>query len=123
MGRALGFIVLVAAVGVGAYIYSKQAQSVTSVGSNPQTTVDVTAVRSDLLALAKAEQNYFASNGKYVSLDGLRGELNIPSRPNFSYSAETSDSGFKITAAYSGPDSKAPKRMVVDQTMTVTIEE
>lgn len=83
MGRALGFIVLVAAVGVGAYIYSKQAQSVTSIGSNPQTTVDVTAVRSDLLALAKAEQNYFASNGKYVSLDGLRGELNIPSRRTF----------------------------------------
>src|ERR1051326_8563327 len=97
MGRAFGFIMLIVVVGIGGYIYMKQAQSVTSIGSNPQTTVDVTAVRNDLLALARAEQNNFASNGKYLSLDQLKtsGDITIPTRPNFSYSAETSQRGGK----------------------------
>jgi hypothetical protein len=124
MGRALGFIVLVIVVAVGGYFYMKQAESVTSVGSNPQTTVDVTAVRNDLMAIAKAERNYFASNGKYVSLNELQsgGDITIRNRANYSYSAETTDSSFKIIAVYSGPDAKAPKHMTVDETMAMTTE-
>jgi hypothetical protein len=124
MGRALGFIVLVIVVAVGGYLYMKQAESVTSVGSNPQTTVDVTAVRNDLMAIAKAERNYFASNGKYVSLNELQsgGDITIRNRANYSYSAETTDSSFKIIAVYSGPDAKAPKRMTVDEMMAMTAE-
>jgi hypothetical protein len=124
MGRALGFIVLVLVVAVGGYLYMKQAESVTSVGSNPQTTVDVTAVRNDLMAIAKAERNYFASNGKYVSLNELQsgGDITIRNRANYSYSAETTDSSFKIVAVYSGPDAKAPKRILVDETMAMTTE-
>src|SRR5437899_1823949 len=111
MGRAFGFIVLVIVVALGAYLYTRQAQSVTSVGSNPETTINVTAVRNDLLAIANAERRYFASNGKYVSLDELRtsGDITVPSRPNYAYSAQTTDATFKIIAVYSGPDPKAPK--------------
>jgi hypothetical protein len=72
MGRAFGFIMLVVVVGIGGYVYMKQAQSITAIGSNPQTTIDVTGVRNDLLALAKAERQHFASTGKYVTLDELR---------------------------------------------------
>ncbi len=56
------------------------------------------------LAIAKAEQNYFASNGKYTSLEDLRtsGELTLPIRAGYSYSGQASDAGFKITAQYSG---------------------
>jgi len=124
MGRAFGFIMLIAVVGIGGYIYTKQAQSVTSIGSNPQTTVDVTAVRNDLMALANAERQHFASTGKYVPLDELRTSesVTLPTRPNFSYSAETGDSTFKIIATYSGPDPKAPKHLAVDETMAMTTD-
>ena len=124
MGRAIGFLMLVITVGIIGYLYMKQTQSVTIIGSNPQTTIDVTAVRNDLISMATAERNYFASNGKYVSLDVLKssGDVTIPNRPNYSYSAETSESTFKIIAAYSGSDPKAPKRLTVDQTMALTTE-
>src|SRR5438093_9034889 len=124
MGRAFGFIVLVIVVAIGGYLYMKQTQSVTSVGSNPETTIAVTAVRNDLLAIANAERQYFASNGKYASLDELRtgGDITIPTRANYSYSAETTGSTFKIIAVYSGPDARAPKRLTVDETMAFTTE-
>ncbi len=121
MGRAFGFILVVTVVAMGGYLYTKQAKSVTSVGSNPQTTVEVTGVRNDLLAIANAERRYFASNGKYVSLDELRtgGDISVPARPNYTYSAQTTESTFKIIAVYSGPDAKAPKRITVDETMAI----
>ena len=124
MGRAFGFILVVTVVAMGGYLYTKQAKSVTSVGSNPQTTVEVTGVRNDLLAVANAERRYFASNGKYVSLDELRtgGDISVPARPNYSYSAQTTESTFKIIAVYSGPDAKAPKRITVDETMAITTD-
>lgn len=123
MGRAFGFISLIGVVAIGGYLYTKQAESVTSIGgSAPTTTIDVTAVRNDLLALANGERQYFASNGKYASLDELQsnGGTRIPSRPNYSYSAETADTSFKIIATYSGPDPKAPKRIAIDETMSIT---
>ena len=123
MGRTLGFLLLIIVVACGAYVFTKQAQSVTSIGSTPQTTVDVTAVRNDLLAIARAEQNYFASNGKYVSLDELRrsGEITVPSRANYGYSVETTDTAFKVAAIYSGSDAKAPRHITIDQTMALKI--
>ena len=124
MGRSIGFVVLVIVIAIGGYFYTRQTRSVTSVGSNPETTIDVTAVRNDLLAIAKAEQNYFASNGKYASFDELRtnGDIQIPSRARYSYSAEIREATFKIIAGYTGADPKAPKRISVDQTMTITME-
>jgi hypothetical protein len=125
MGRAFGFIMLIAVVGAGGYIYTRQATSVTGDGSAPQTAVDVTAARNDLLALANAERRYFASNGKYATLEELRGNgdiASIPTRPNFAYSVQTTDTSFKITATYSGPDPKAPKHITVDETMTITTD-
>ena len=124
MGRAFGFIVVVSVVAYGAYLYTRQAQSLTPVGSNPETAVLVTGVRNDLLAIANAERCYFASNGKYVSLGELRtsGDIPIPARPNYSYSAQITDTTFKIIAVYSGPDPKAPKRITVDETMTLTTD-
>jgi len=124
MGRAFGFIMLIVVVGIGGYVYMKQTQSITSIGSNPQTTVDVTAVRNDLMALANAERQHFASTGKYVPLDELRASesVTLPTRPNFSYSAEAGESTFKIIATYSGPDPKAPKHLTVDETMALTTD-
>src|SRR5688572_725446 len=124
MGRIFGLISVVVVVGIGGYIYTRQAQSVTSIGSNPETTVDVVAVRNDLMAIANAERRYWVTNSRYASLDELRttGDIPIPRRVDYTYSAETTDTGFNIIASYSGTDPKAPKRIRVNEAMTLTTE-
>ena len=121
MGRGFGFIVLLVVVAIGLYFYSRQVQTLAPGGADISSTVDVVGVRNDLMAIANAERRYLAINGKYASLDDLRenGDIHIPSRPNYNYSAETSDTGFKIVATYSGPDPKAPRRISVDETMAL----
>lgn len=124
MGRIFGLISLVVVAGIGSYIYTRQAQSVTSVGVNPETTVDVIAVRNDLMAIANAERRYWAINARYASLDELRtdGDIEVPSRDGFVYSIETSDTGFNVFAMYSGSDPAAPRRISVNEAMTMTTE-
>ena len=124
MGRTLGLISVIIVVGIGSYVYTRQAQSVTSIGSNPETTVDVLAVRNDLMAIANAERRYWATNARYASLDELRtsGDIEVPNREAFTYSVETSDTGFRIVASYSGSDPDAPKRISVDEAMRMTTE-
>jgi hypothetical protein len=124
MGRALGFIGVLIALGVGAYLYTQQAKSASVGGSSPRATIDTVGVKNDLMVIANAERRRMASDGKYVSLDDLRsnGDISMPSntRGPYTYSVETSDSGFKVTAVYSGPDEKATKSISVDQTMQIT---
>jgi hypothetical protein len=124
MTRTLGLISVVVVVGIGGYLYTRQTQSVTSIGSNPETTVDVLAVRNDLMAIANAERRYWATNARYASLDELRtgGDIEVPHREHFDYSVETSDTGFRIVASYSGSDPDAPRRISVNEAMTMTTE-
>src|SRR5690349_13914444 len=126
MGRGTGLIGLVIVVGVVGYLYVQNIQQVTPVSKAPATTVDVTAVRMDLLAIANAERRYWALNSKYASLEELaaNGDTAIPGRGrnNFTYSAQTSDSGFRIVATYTGSDSNAPRSMSVDETMSVRMD-
>jgi hypothetical protein len=124
MGRAFGLITVIIVVAVGGYFYTRQADSVTAVGSGLKTTVDVVAVRNDLMAIANAERRYWVTNSRYASLDELRtnGDIPIPSRDDYTYSAETTDTGFNIIASYSGTDPKAPKRIRVNEAMTLTTE-
>jgi hypothetical protein len=126
MGRAFGFISLIIVVGIGAYIYMHQTQSVMSAGtSNPTGTVDLIGVRNDLLAIAQAERSHAATQGSYVSIEALRsqGELTMTrdNRGPYNYSAEISDGSFRILATYSGPESSGmPKTLSVDQSMQVS---
>lgn len=126
MGRAFGFITLLAVLVVGAWFYMKQTQSVVSGGSsNPTATVDLMGVRNDLLAMAQAERSHAAMKGSYTSLDQLRADgdltMNRDNRGPYSYSAETSDGNFRITARYSGPaNSGMPQSMSIDQTMQIS---
>lgn len=124
MGRAFGLISVIIVLAIGGYVYTREARTVTPIGSTPKTTVDVVGVRNDLMAIANAERRYWVTNSKYASLDELRtnGDIEIPSRDNYTYSAETSDTGFRIIASYSGPDPKAPKRISVDESMQMTSE-
>src|SRR5262245_24204273 len=124
MGRAFGFLVVIIAVATGGYVYTRQVQSVTAGGSNPETMIDVTGDKNDLSAIANAERRYWATNAKYASLEKLRqnGDIHIPSRPNYSYTAQATETRFKIIAVYSGTDPKAPKRIIVDESMAITID-
>ena len=129
MSRSLGFIGLLIVLGIGAYLYMRQTQAVTPDGSTatPRSTIDVAGVKNDLIALANAERRHFAAEGKYVSIDELRssGDISMPSnsRGPYSYSAETSDTGFRIIATYSGPpDAGVPRTLSIDETMQVKTE-
>jgi hypothetical protein len=126
MGRAFGFVTLIIVVAVGAYIYTRQTQSVTAPGSgSPTSTVDLMGVRSDLLAIAQAERSHAALQGGYASIETLRsqGELTMQrdNRGPYTYSAEIGDSGFRIVATWSGPESAGvPRTISIDQTMQIT---
>jgi hypothetical protein len=126
MGRAFGFLTLIVVVAVGAYIYMRQTQGVMTSGTkSPTSTVDLIGVRNDLLAIAQAERSHFAMQANYVSIDTLRqqGDLTMErnNRGPYNYSAEISDSSFRIVATYSGPeDSGMPKTLSIDQSMQIS---
>ena len=126
MGRAVGFIGVLIAVAVGAYLYTQQAKSAGEIagGSSPKAAIEVTGVKNDLIAIANAERRRLASDGKYVSLDELRsnGDIKMESdrRGPYTYSVETSESGFRVVATYAGPDEKAPRSLSIDQTMQIS---
>ena len=132
MSRSLGFIGLLIVLGIGAYIYMRQAQSVTpgggvTGGATPLSTIDVLGVKNDLIALANAERRHVATEGKYASIDELRsnGDISMPTnhRGPYEYSAETTESGFRITATYSGPPAPGvPQTLSIDETLQVKTE-
>jgi hypothetical protein len=129
MSRVFGFVGLLVVMGIGLYIYKVQIQATSAPGgtaANPRATIDLIGVKNDLMAIAQGERRHFASEGKYVSLDELmsNGDISIskPSRGPFNYSSDIDDSGFRITATYSGNDAGAPKTMSIDQTMEIKTE-
>ena len=123
MGRILGLVGLVAALAVGMYIYSRQMQSTSPAAgtNNPKAAVNITGVRTDLIAIAQAEQRYLASEGKYASLDDLISSQSIAikkQRVPYTYEVQTSDSGFRVIAMRSSDDgSGAPAQLSVDENM------
>lgn len=122
MGRAFGLIAVTVVAGIGGYLYVHQATEMTPAGTTPKTTISVTGVQNDLLALANAERRYWLMTAKYASLEELRtdGDIQMPARPDYSYSIEADDNSFRIVATYSGPDPHAPKQIAVDQNLTIT---
>ena len=126
MGRAFGFLTLIVVVAVGAYIYMRQTRSVMTAGtSSPTATVDLIGVKNDLLAIAQAERSHAAMQGSYVSIEALRsqGELTMErnNRGPYNYTAEISDSSFRIVATWTGPENSGmPKTLSIDQTMQIS---
>ena len=123
MGRGAGFIGLLIVVGIGGYLYVKNVKGITPGVNTPASTVDLTGARMDLLAIANAERRYFALNAKYATLDELRtsGDTGIPEgRVHFTYSSEGGENSFSIIATYTGSDPGVPRRLRVDETLTIT---
>lgn len=123
MGRVFGFLSVVIVLGIGMYFYAKQAQSSSAAAgtNNPRATINITGVKTDLMAIASAERQYFASEAKYASLDELISTHYISiarQRPPYSYSVETTAGGFRVIATRSGDDnSGTPAQLSVDQDM------
>lgn len=123
MGRLFGFVGMVAALAIGMYMYAKQAQAPAAAAgtNNPKAAVNITGVRTDLMNIAQAERGYFATEGKYVSLDELISSRAISisrQRPPYSYEVETAVGGFRVVATRGTDDgSGLPAQMSVDQDM------
>jgi hypothetical protein len=123
MGRLFGFLGMVIALAAGMYVYSKQVQSSSAAaGANdPKAAINITGVRSDLISIATTERRYFATEGKYGSLDELisANYLTIArQRPPYTYEVETTSTGFRVVATRSGDDnSGTPAQLSVDENM------
>lgn len=123
MGRLFGFLSVIIVMAAGMYIYSRQAQnsSAQAGANNPKAAINITGVRSDLISIASAERRYFATEGKYASLDELISTNYITvarQRPPYTYEIETSSSGFRVVATRSGDDtSGTPAQLSVDENM------
>jgi hypothetical protein len=128
MGRFFGLVMVLGVVGVGAYIYMRQAQNATLAStSDPQATLDVVGVKRDLMSIARSERVHMGLYGKYGSIEELRssGDLAMErnSRGPYSYSIELNSSGFRVVATYSGPQNAlASKTISVDQSMQFSTE-
>ncbi len=125
MSRAIAFLAVLAAVVVGAWYYMKSTQSASPAGTNnPTATVNLAGVKNDLVTLANAERRHFASEGKYVSIDELRsaGDISMPSnnRGPYSYSADVTATGFRVTATCSGACAGLPASFSIDETMQIS---
>jgi hypothetical protein len=123
MSRLFGFLSLILAMGVGMYLYSKQAQSTSAAAgvNNPKAAINITGVRTDLMTIAQAERGYFALEGKYSSLDELISSRSMTvarQRLPYSYEIELSGNGFHVIATRTGDDaSGAPAQLSVDENM------
>ena len=118
-------LALVIALGIY-YLYVKRLQPV-GTGSVPMQAISLTGVQNDLLAIAQAERSYFTQHGSYASLGELtaNGTLTMPrsGRGGYTYSIETTASGFTVLARYSAQPGDPPglryPTITVDQTMQV----
>jgi hypothetical protein len=122
MGRVFGFLSVVVVLGIGMYVYSRQAQSSSAAAgtNNPKAAINITGVKSDLIGIASAERLHFAREGKYASLDELisNHDVTMRQRPTYSYDIEIGSSGFRVVATRSGDDgSGTPRELSVDENL------
>ena len=125
MGRIFGFLSVVIVMGIGMYLYSKQMQSSSAAAgaTSPQAAINITGVKSDLINIASAERRYFASEGKYGSLDDLISTNYVSvarQRRPYAYAVESSSgsSGFRVIASRTADNSSGtPAQLSVDENM------
>ncbi len=123
--RIFGFLGTIVTLAVGMYIYSLQIKAIdpSTAATNPASAVEaplIAGVRNDLIAIASAERGYLAQEGRYGSLDDLISKEYITikaERPPYSYTVETSDTNFRVTATRSTPGS--PSELWITDDMQV----
>jgi len=122
MGRAFGFLGTVIVMAVGMYIYSIQLKDVSAPGNAATVTgtANIAGIKNDLISIANAERGYFATEQKYASLDELISGRYITierQRPPYTYDAETTSTGFRVSATRDTAGS--PAQIWIDESMQV----
>ena len=120
MGRIFGFLSIVVTMAVGLWLYSTQIHTMSATpATTPKAAAEAVGVKNDLISIANAERGYLASEGRYGTLDELvAGKyITITSRPPYSYEAQATSDGFRITATRTTPGS--PTQLSIDQTMEI----
>jgi hypothetical protein len=119
-------LMVVAAVGMGIYMYTLK-QASPGPGMVATQAIDMSGVQMDLNSIAQAERMYFTQNGAYADLPTLmsNGTMNIArtSRGGYTYSVETSGNGFTATASYTAPPIEVPKGVTPPRFPTFTIDQ
>ena len=129
MSRLFSFISVVIVLAAGMYIYSRQAQDSSALAgaTNPKAAINITGVRNDLVSIAQAERRYFASEGKYASLDEMVSSNYISvarQRPPYAYDVEIGSGGFRVVATRSGDNiGGTPAELSVDENMEFQTKE
>jgi hypothetical protein len=121
-GAFVGMLMALIVAGILVTHYARQSGG--DGAGNARATIDIAGVRNDLVNLANAERRYYAREGKYASIDELRaaGDISMPSnsRGPYFYTADVTESGFRITAVYTGPpDGTIVRSLTIDDSMQI----
>jgi hypothetical protein len=121
IGGIVGLIVVALIAGLTYKYYFLQGQSAGV--TTPRQTIDVVGVKNDLVAIGQAERLYQAEHGSYASLDDLvsSGAMSMKKtgRGGYTYEADTSADGFRITAHCPSDTAPGCTSYAIDQTMEV----
>jgi len=123
-----GMILMVPIAGVMLYLQMRSSAPGGKAGSTPKAIIETTAVKNELSALATAEREEFALEGKYnPNIDDLMKKSDFKLAPNdkapYKYSAQLTPTGFRVVATYSGAaSSAAPPTISIDETMEIKTE-
>lgn len=118
-------LLLTATIALGIYyFYLKQAAP--GHGMVATQTITLTGVQNDLMAIAQAERMYFAQNGSYTDIATLTSSgtmtISCTGRDGYTYSVDTTSSGFTVTARYTSPVS-VPQGVTPPHFPTLTIDQ
>src|SRR5689334_10873226 len=119
--RAFGLIAVIIVLGAGFWFYQRSLEDLPE--GSPQEQIDTVAIRQRLLTIAKTEQQYQASNGKYATLEQLAGDNLLPGgteQRGYTFTASITATGFTITATPTDEDKADWPTLEVNERMQVT---
>jgi hypothetical protein len=100
--RMIGLL-FTALIALGGYYYFLK-RAAPAPGMVATQAISTTGVEMDLTSIAQAERMYFVQNGSYGDMDQLTssGTMNLTrtSRDGYTYSIETGQNGFTVTARH-----------------------
>jgi hypothetical protein len=121
--RAIGFIGVLIALGAGYIVYNAQLTRSNAVTVSPQAQIDLTGIRSSLMAIGQAQRMYVNAHGAYGTLEQLRAdgppELGTDRR-GYAFAIETNGAqSFRVTARPTDPDKSSWPTLTIDETMQI----
>jgi hypothetical protein len=117
-----GLVGLLIVVGIAYYLYTGGQSG--GDAASPKRQIDVTGVRTDLLAIAQAERIHMASHGKYASVEELErsGAITFSPREHrgYTYSSTVDERHFRVTARPVDPARADWPALSIDETGQVS---